>query len=101
MSDYIKRDDAVAAIKDGAFIFATTPFNLAKSMLIALEKIKNADVRENVRGKWYEQETCDCDIVYECSVCGEQWTLDAGTPMENNMNYCPNCGADMRGETDE
>ena len=41
-------------------------------------------------GKWNTYE------VLKCSVCGE---------MDNRMtradNYCPNCGADMRGESDE
>ena len=38
---------------------------------------------------------------YRCTACGEIWALNDGTPEENNMNYCPNCGADMRGKKDE
>ena len=38
---------------------------------------------------------------YECSNCGELWTLNAGTPEENNMNYCPKCGAKMIGDKNE
>ena len=34
--------------------------------------------------------------VYTCSLCGEDWQLNAGNPEDNNMNYCPNCGAKMR-----
>jgi DNA-directed RNA polymerase subunit RPC12/RpoP len=33
--------------------------------------------------------------VYRCSACGEEWYLEAGTPKENNMNYCMKCGAKM------
>lgn len=36
--------------------------------------------------------------VYRCSVCGEDWVLETSTPEENNMNFCPFCGADMRGD---
>lgn len=38
--------------------------------------------------------------VYRCSACGEEWYLEAGTPKENNMNYCPTCGAKMDGGDD-
>ena len=48
------------------------------------------------RGEWREEVTWD-DVVYVCSNCGEPWTLIDGTPAQNNMNFCPNCGADMRG----
>jgi len=36
--------------------------------------------------------------VYECSHCGEEFDLIEGTPYDNGYNFCPNCGADMRGE---
>ena len=35
--------------------------------------------------------------VYECSHCGEEFDLIEGTPYDNEYNFCPNCGADMRG----
>ena len=38
---------------------------------------------------------------YKCSNCGELWTLNADTPEENNMNYCPKCGANMMGIENE
>ncbi len=47
------------------------------------------------KGKWIER---DEDCTWECSACGEPWTLIDGTPKQNGMNYCPNCGCDMRGE---
>ena len=34
--------------------------------------------------------------VWECSNCGKHWLLNDGTPFDNEMNFCPNCGADMR-----
>jgi len=30
---------------------------------------------------------------WECSNCKLLWQLTVGTPKENNMNYCPQCGA--------
>ena len=50
---------------------------------------------ERKKGQW---EDFDYDNSYLCTSCGEIWILNDGTPEENNMNYCPNCGADMRGE---
>ena len=51
----------------------------------SLRTMPTADVRENVHGHW----TDDC----ECSVCG--FGVD---PITVGSNYCPHCGADMRGE---
>lgn len=58
--------------------------------------IAAADVRENVKGKWvhdgrdFQQ---GCDWVH-CSVCGKR---GINVPADLT-NYCPNCGADLRGE---
>ena len=45
-----------------------------------------ADVREVKRGKWIVKFP-----IATCSECGE--TVD----VHGNLNFCPNCGADMRG----
>lgn len=51
---------------------------------------------ERKKGKWVHKPNEYDDDTYECSRCGEPWTLIEGTPKENNMNYCPNCGAEMK-----
>lgn len=50
-----------------------------------------------VRGEWMPTDMGggETDEAYVCSACGEPWTLNDGTPAENNMHYCPNCGAKM------
>ena len=58
----------------------------------AIEALKEPERR---KGHW---EDFDCGNSYRCTSCGEIWTLNDGTPAKNNMNYCPKCGADMRGE---
>ena len=50
---------------------------------------------ERKKGRW---EDFSDDNSYRCTACGEIWKLNDGKPEENNMNYCPNCGADMRGD---
>lgn len=33
--------------------------------------------------------------VYMCTNCGGEWFLEAGTPEENDMEWCSFCGARM------
>ena len=70
-----------------------------KSILFDL---KAADVVEVRHGRWERRNMglWDEDYAYACSACGEVWTLIDGTPEDNNMNYCPNCGARMGKEAD-
>jgi len=46
----------------------------------------------NITGKWIKEKIGDVDCL-TCSVCGMTRNY------LNRFNYCPNCGADMRGET--
>ncbi len=39
--------------------------------------------------------------IWRCSSCREEWTLNDGTPKDNNMNYCFNCGSRMDGKDGE
>ena len=50
------------------------------------------DFPERKKGKWIKTDKHDIYYQpgYECSVCGVLTTCHG--------NYCPNCGADMRGE---
>lgn len=63
----------------------------------------------NRRAKWqgiwityqitqYDFETSDNKVrtVYECSICQSKFHGDYLFPTK----FCPNCGADMRGDTD-
>ena len=56
---------------------------------------------ERPKGEWIA-DTSHCydddEDTFECSVCKEPFTLICGTPKDNLYNFCPNCGADMRGE---
>ena len=46
------------------------------------------------RGEWIEQED-DYYHYWECSECG------MGVGFDDIRNYCPNCGAHMKGADDE
>ena len=69
------------------------------------QQVKNMPTIEPEQrtGKWIDREVIDKKNVIEewqsarCSVCGRYHT----TPYMyyfDSYNYCPNCGADMRGE---
>ena len=64
-----------------------------------IETQPTADVRENVRGEWIEDKKAEQEHqlifhkVWTCSQCGERQCGPKGS------NFCPNCGADMRGES--
>lgn len=32
---------------------------------------------------------------FECSKCGERWELTCGSPADNNLCFCPRCGAEV------
>ena len=52
-------------------------------------------------GRWEERDDGFGGTYYHCSVCGEDWCTIDGTPAENGMRYCPQCGARMDGDADE
>lgn len=91
--DYINRADLLAAY-DAEHVGCP---GRARELIAEAPSL---DVRPVVRGQWKETEMSglDGDIAWVCSACGEPWTLIAGTPAENNMNFCPNCGAAMDNE---
>jgi len=60
-----------------------------------LYEIPTVDAAPVKHGRWIEKEGFDGDSYYTCSACGCEWTTIDGTPAQNNMRYCPECGAMM------
>lgn len=69
------------------------------------EPTTNADVVERKRGNWNGEADgyADGELVYDVWYCSEcNHCIDDGTDDPTMLpNFCPNCGADMRGESDE
>lgn len=63
-----------------------------------IEAQPTADVRENVKGEWVlDGKRHRGGIRWcHCSVCGNEENADYA--IVQGVNFCPNCGADMRGE---
>ena len=87
MSDYISRDYAVENMENFPW---DTEHDRNAAIHLVRELVPAADVRPVVRGVWEYISFMTC----RCSVCKEIFHELAGD------NFCPNCGADMRGKTD-
>ena len=85
MSDLISRQDVLDAVNDCG---------------ICIQRILDIPSAEPERktGKWIKHENPTLGhcmkIFYECSVCH----IAVGCEYFVRRSFCPNCGADMRGE---
>lgn len=72
---------------------------LLDELLSVIAKYPTADVAEVKHGRWRKERVSSTGRgsygVYQCSICGAMFP-DIGY----GYNYCPNCGASMRGEED-
>ena len=103
MSDYISRE---AAINAAWHNFYPSIDHYCQSVKCAtkkeLEAIPAADVREVKKASWYGEADgyADGELVYDmwsCPICGKYFDEWDEKP---DWNFCPNCGAEMREETD-
>ena len=84
--------DALKELIDGGYDvdFDEVP-ETKKALLNMIDYQDTADVRENVHGKWIND-----DVGVQCSECWYGWNYITGVPVEvYEFNYCPNCGARM------
>ncbi len=59
----------------------------------------NNDVTIRERGKWKTVADHKISVITECSACEKQfYFMKKGQLNIDRMPFCPNCGADMRGE---
>lgn len=94
MSRYIDADRLKEELKNSGYCY-----NNWLDIEMYINNQPTADVRENVKGEWIEKyyasnetgETVFHGMIM-CSVCGH-------VPKVGWLsNFCPDCGADMRGE---
>ena len=90
MDDCISREEAMDCLT------GSVPNTVDECISRTLRRLRNvpaAEVKPVARGEWKQVD----EDTWECSNCELLWTLNDGNPHDNNMNFCPNCGADMRG----
>lgn len=92
MSDYIKRERALDMIE------SARTWKWSENQLYDVVKaLKAENVRPAVNGHWIIN-TDDFTPKKRCSVCGYNKPIPAGERLKKiPENFCPNCGADMRG----
>lgn len=103
MAEYIERERVYNALKakycDECTDKKCQTCDYADIMFV-IDNLPAADVQPIKHGYW--EEVTDYggwgDTHYRCSVCGNEWYLEDGTPKDNNMNGCPRCLARMDGE---
>lgn len=92
MAEYIKREDALNAIRK-------SPISNMSTRLFCVDAIADipaADVVERKHGKWLDVTTLDNEFI--CWVCSE--CRHGADFVYEPYNFCPNCGAYMRGDSD-
>lgn len=103
MKDTIYREDAIKAFDTEPFIVgdAEAAINTYSYMCDVIRRIKNLPPAEpeRKRGHWIEADDSDNRISGRCSVCG--WESHLYEDDVVGMDFCPNCGADMKGDRDE
>ena len=101
--DLIRRSDAIKALDANFTIKGKENTQTVLNYLeLVRTRIEGAPTIEPKRGKWIDlNDKWGFEGTFKCSACGELWSLIDGTPQDNGMNFCPNCGADMRGKDDE
>ena len=99
MADYIDRNKAINALEYNNKVFHYADSDKENIVLETVDKLCQvlcempaADVQPVKRGRW---ELTDNPSFRKCSECGAWWSSD----ITDNCftNYCPKCGADMRG----
>ena len=89
MDEYIRREDVIEWFMPYAHVGESID---ADVVISDIKGMKAADVAPVVHGRWLCVDT-DTEQFFLCNRCKkkEYW----------ESNYCPNCGADMRGINDE
>ena len=85
MTEYIKREDVMERV-------GRWQLNTRETIAEMIMSVPSADVVERKKGKWIDVD--DYIISGSCSACGWQAHLYEDDVV--GMNFCPNCGADMR-----
>lgn len=96
--EYIKVDDAINRAYE---LYEESDFIKAEELSAFVKSIPAADVRPLVRGRWIESYN-KWTPTKKCSSCGSHFwqfamkDVGVGDKVAPVLNFCPNCGADMR-----
>ena len=83
--EYIERERAIVDACNSLELYPSEYAELEN----ALNRIPAADVAPVVHERWEKHGS-----KWQCTGCKVLMSID-GTPQENSLYYCPNCGASM------
>ena len=108
MSEYIKKEDAFTAIEKGLPYMCHDECGNERATWMSIKDIVNGlptySFPEREKGEWEQTryrsvdqtgETYDDGIGFRCSNCANAFKVTSLV----RYNFCPNCGADMRGKS--
>lgn len=94
MSDLIDRQEAIDAVQSCFDVYVTNqPTLLYKEETLTALRLVPSALRK--KGKWIRGDAEKLRGMARCSVCGESCYKG-----REYFSFCPNCGADMRGDKD-
>ena len=102
--DYISRQAAIDNINDfikKCYARGNDIRQYQEGLTHYVLNIPTADVRENVKGEWIEDNPREKSMMWRCSVCGRIAYYPTIGERKNykkhcGYNFCPNCGAEMQ-----
>jgi len=111
MNDLIKRQDAIDALKKimfthlfecGEYIGEDSREFSIMNAKKALDIIKNlpSEELERKNGRWIYLNEC-ANAGYYCDQCNKRVVKDGWSKTVKKINFCPNCGAEMREEHED
>lgn len=90
--EYIDLEETVTTLKRNSQKYFSSFHKGYVQAIEDLADIPAAKVSPVCHGRWIEQYE---EGLYSCSACGAEWVTIEGTPEENDMDFCPHCGAKM------
>ena len=100
MADYIRREDALFALRKAERGGSMTALTRLERAYAEIREMPAADVAEVVHGQWYMLDDCANAGVY-CSDCGRRVHREEFVYKKLRSKYCPHCGAKMDGGFDD
>ena len=104
MSDNISRRATLEAIQRHFNPTGEEMPTEVAAVLVGVGVVISTQPSTDRKGHWIAEASDKIlgQLNWSCSECGEGFALDIGKcPSDIGMNYCTNCGADMRGVDDE